>query len=90
MKLEKNNGEYLLYEGKLPPHGTDYASIAKFFPTIHEFLGENSVAMAIVESEADLAVMHLSHHQISGVYSAEHFMHGSNYMDGKYYLPSGA
>ncbi len=90
LRLENGRGGALIYEGELQPQGTDFAPVDQFFPQLTDVLGEQPVAMAVIESEADLAVMHLSYHQKSGVYSAEHFMASTSYHEGKYYSPCGA
>jgi hypothetical protein len=55
-----------------------------------EFLKPGGIGLAFVESEGDLAVMHLSHHEVSGVYSAEHFMPSVNYRAGNFYSCCGS
>lgn len=90
VRLFNSRGEALVYSGTLAPHATDYGRVDLFFPSAEEFLGPSGIGVASVESKADLAVMHLSHHETSGVYSAEHFMASVNYHDAKTYTCCGA
>ena len=88
--LENGRGEALIYHGAIAPQASDFVPIDQFFPDVADFLGEQQFAMAVIESEADLAVMHLSHNKNSGVYSAEHFMASASYHEGLTYNPCGA
>jgi len=88
--LENGRGDSLRYEGRVGPQATDYGPIDFFFPSIEAFLGDQSVGMALVESESDLAIMHLTHHQVSGAYSAEHFMDAGSRFEGTYYPSCGS
>jgi hypothetical protein len=90
IRLFNSRGEAISYEASLGPHGTDHESIDRFFPSAQEFLGPLGIGVASVESKADLAVMHFSEHQVSGVISAEHFLASVNYQDGEYYTSCGA
>ena len=90
IRLFNASGEELVYQGALGPQATDYRPVDSFFPSAEEFLAPSGIGVASVESTADLAVMHLSHHKVSGVYSAEHFMASANVHDGKTYTSCGA
>jgi hypothetical protein len=85
LKLHNRRGETLQVEGDLALQATDYGRVAKFFPAVSEFPGQDAIFMATIDSPADLAVMQLTEHERSGVYSAEHFMASGSYHDGKYY-----
>ena len=91
IRLFNSHGDSpLCYHGTLAPHATDFGPIDQFFPSAKEFLAPEGLGVASVESTADLAVMHFSEHQSSGVFSAEHFLASVNYQDGKYYTSCGA
>jgi hypothetical protein len=90
LRLENGNGDFLVYEGTIPPQGTMYKSTRELFPTIAEFLGEQPVALMVVETTADLASMHLTCHQTSGVYAAEHFLPTYTLHNGELYSPCGS
>ena len=90
VRLENGSGDSLLYEGSVGPQATDYGPIDFFFPLIGAFLADQPVGMALVESESDLAIMHLTHHQVSGAYSAEHFMDAGSKFEGTYYPGCGS
>jgi hypothetical protein len=90
VRLENGRGDSLLYEGSVGPQATDYGPIDFFFPSIGVFLANQPNGMAIVESESDLAIMHLTHHQVSGAYSAEHFMDAGSRLEGTYYPSCGS
>lgn len=90
LRLENGEGETLVHEGRLPPHGTAFGSVDAFFPAVREFLGSQAVGLAVVESQSDLAIMHLSYHQASDVWSAEHFLSTPTYHAGKYYSKCGS
>jgi hypothetical protein len=90
LRLENGAGETLLHEGRVGPQATDYGPIDLFFPTITEFLAGQPVCSILVESESDLAIMHLTHHQVSGAYSAEHFMDAGSRLGGIYYASCGS
>lgn len=83
-------GDSLTFEGRLGPHATDYERIDRLFPSAPAFLGPAGIGVASVESTADLAVMHLSHHEASGAFSAEHFLPSINCKDGKAYACCGS
>ena len=80
------DGDVWAVEGTLPPHGTRVASIDELFPDrpagVH--------ALAIVESDFDLASMQLTRDARSGVVSAEHLMAVIAVEDGRQVLPAGA
>ena len=90
IRLFNSRGETLSYHGSLGPHATAFKPVGQFFPSAEEFLAPGGIGVASVESKADLAVMQFSEHQISGVFSAEHFLASANYQDGKYYTSCGA
>jgi hypothetical protein len=90
LRLEKGNGHYLACEGTIPPQGTMYKSISEIFPTIAEFLGDQPVGLVVVETTADLASMHLTRHQKSGVCAAEHFLPLPTHCNGEIYHPCGS
>ena len=83
-------GNVITYDGSLAPHATDVRPIEGYFPTAESFLGPTGIGIAVVESNADLAVMHLSHNQTSGVFSAEHFLASVNNHEGKQFTCCGA
>jgi hypothetical protein len=85
LKLHNRAGETLDYRGELAPQATDWGRIDKFFPGVDDFAGSDAIVMATVDSPADLAVMHLTEHERSGVFSAEHFMASGTYHEGQYY-----
>jgi hypothetical protein len=88
--LFNSRGESLEYTGSLAPNATDFETVSHFFPTVETFLAPGGIGVASVESQADLAVMHLSHHDVSGVFSAEHFLASANHRHGKQYVACGA
>ena len=90
IRLFNEGGESLTREGRLGPHATDYQRIDSLFPSADVFLGPSGIGIASIDSTADLAVMHLSHHQTSGVFSAEHFLPSLNYQDGKHFACCGS
>ncbi len=90
MRLENGSGDFLTYEGKLAPQATDFGPVQRFFPDATEFLNGQSMALVIVESRADLAIMHLSRHERSGVYAAEHFLPAPTRHAGKLHYPCGS
>lgn len=90
IRLVNERGESLTCEGRLGPHATSYQRIDALFPSADVFLQPSGIGIASIDSTADLAVMHLSRHQISGVFSAEHFLPSLNYQDGKQYACCGS
>jgi len=84
LKLHNSRGEFLVHHGNLAPQATDLGRIDEFFSGVSEFAGPDTILMATIESPADLAVMHLTEHQRSGVFSAEHFMGSGSFHEGKY------
>ena len=84
LKLRNSRGEFLEHHGNLAPQATDYGRVDQFFHGVAAFAGEDAILMATIESPSDLAVMHLTEHERSGVFSAEHFMASGSYRDGKY------
>lgn len=90
LRLENGRGEYLVYAGSIPPQGTVYQSIHELFPTIADFLGDQPVGLVVVETTADIASMHLTWHQHSGVYAAEHFLSTYTLHEGNLYVPCGS
>jgi len=78
------------YRGELAPQATDWGRIDRFFPGVSDFIGTDAIVMATIDSPADLAVMHLTEHQRSGVFSAEHFLASGTYHNGVYYKYCGA
>jgi len=90
LKLLNRRGESLEYHGDLAPQATDWGRIDKFFPRASEFAGSDAIVMATIDSPADLAVMHLTEHERSGVYSAEHFMASGSYHEGRYHWICGS
>jgi hypothetical protein len=90
LRLEKGDGDYLVYEGTIAPQGTMYKSISEIFPNIAEFLGDQPVGLVVVETTFDLASMHLTKHQKSGVCAAEHFLPLPTCYDGEIYRPCGS
>lgn len=89
IRLFNSRGEVTTCQGRLAPQATDFRSIDRYFPGVESFLGTMGVGLAVVESRADLAVMHLSHHRTSSVFSAEHFLASMNYHQGKQYRSCG-
>jgi hypothetical protein len=83
-------GESRECSGRLAPQATAFGPVESFFPGAEAFVGPEGVALASVESRADLAVMNLNRHKQSGAYSAEHFMADQVYKDGKYYMFCGS
>ena len=67
-------GEELTCTGTVGPNATVFEPIDRFFPDAREHMAGGTAAVVIVESPADLALMHFTRHQVSGVWSAEHFM----------------
>jgi hypothetical protein len=90
LRLYNARGEYLTLERTLAAHATAYDPIDALFPSAESFLRPSGIGVAVVESRADLAVMHLSHHQVSGVFSAEHFLPSVNYHNGQTYACCGS
>ena len=90
IKLFNSRGESIECTGSLGPNATDFDCVSHFFPTGETFLAPGGIGVASVESQADLAVMHLSQHDVSGVFSAEHFLASVNRHDGKQYASCGA
>jgi hypothetical protein len=90
IRLFNPSGDSLMFERSLGPQATDYERIDRLFPSAMEFLAPSGIGVASVESTADLAVMHLTHHQASGVFSAEHFLPSANDQDGKAYACCGS
>jgi hypothetical protein len=90
LRLENGRGEYLVCTGSIPAQGTVYQSIHELFPSIADFLGDQPVALVVVETTADLASMHLTWHQYSGVYAAEHFLPTYTLHEGNLYSPCGS
>ena len=90
LRLENGRGEYLVYEGSIPSQGTVYQSIHELFPTIADFLGDQPVGLVVVETTADIASMHLTWHQLSGVYAAEHFLPTHTLHEDNLYMPCGS
>lgn len=90
LRLENGRGDYLIHEGTIPPQGTLYQSVQELFPAIAEFLGQQPIGLVVVETTADLASMHLTWHQHSGVYAAEHFLPVVTLHDGQLYSPCGS
>jgi hypothetical protein len=90
IRLENGRGDYLVCEGTIPPQGTLYKATHELFPAIAEFLGDQPVGLVVLETPADLASMHLTHHQGSGVYAAEHFLPVYIRHDGDLYSPCGS
>jgi hypothetical protein len=90
LRLENGRGEFLLCEGTIPPQGTLYKAAHELFPSIADFLGEQSVALLVVETTADLASMHLTQHQVSGVYAAEHFLPTYTLHNDEFHSPCGS
>jgi hypothetical protein len=76
-------------EGTLAAHATAFGPLEQFFPDARSLLDEDGVGMLRIESEADLASIQLAHHQRSGAWSAEHFMAGALWFDGRYHYASG-
>jgi hypothetical protein len=74
LRLENRQGQPLIYQGSLPPQGTDFGAIADFFPTLDDFWSETGIGLVVIESQFDLACMHFSHNLASAVWSAEHFL----------------
>jgi hypothetical protein len=90
LKLYNRRGAFLEYHGDLAPQATDWGRIDRFFPRASEFAGADAILMATIDSPADLAVMHLTEHERSGVYSAEHFMASGSYHEGQYHWICGS
>jgi hypothetical protein len=90
LQLRNRRGETLDYRGDLAPQATDWGRIDQLFPNVSEFAGPDAIVMATIDSTADLAVMHLTEHQSSGVFSAEHFLASGTYHDGFYYKYCGS
>lgn len=90
LRLENARGEHQLMEGTLAAHATAFGPLERFFPDAHAVLGKDGIGMLRVESEADLASIQLARHQRSGAWSAEHFMAGALWFDGRYHYASGA
>ncbi len=90
LRLENGNGDFLVYEGTIPPQGTMYKATWELFPTIAEFLGDRPVALMVVETTADLASMQLTCHQTSGVYAAEHFLPTKTLHNDELHSPCGS
>jgi hypothetical protein len=72
--LRAPDGGFSSTTGVLPAHATRFASVYELFPNAAELLGELGVGWLVVESFADLALVQFTHHDASGVWSAEHFM----------------
>jgi hypothetical protein len=70
--LEDGAGKSLVHEATLPPHGTLFASVIELFPEARRLLGDRPGGVLVVESAFDLASMHFTLHEGSGVWSAEH------------------
>jgi hypothetical protein len=90
LTLHNTLGESLGYRGEIAANGTDYGRIDEFFGRAAEFAGSDGVMIATIDSPNDLAVMHLTGHERSGVYSAEHFLASGSYDDGQYDLMCGS
>jgi hypothetical protein len=90
IRLFNTRGDSLMFERSLGPQATDYERIDRLFPSAPDFLGPSGIGVASVESRADLAVMHLSRQQASGVVSAEHFLPSINCQNGKTYACCGS
>jgi hypothetical protein len=90
MRLENGRGESLLYEGTLAAQATDYYPIDFFFPQVEQFLGEQKVGLVVIESQADLAIVQLTKHYVSGVYAVEHFLPAPTVVHEKKYYPCGS
>jgi hypothetical protein len=85
LKLHNRPGEYLQREVDLGAQPTDYGRADKFFPEVSEFAGSDAILMPTIDTRSELAVMHLTEHERSGVHSAEHFMASGGYHEGRYY-----
>jgi hypothetical protein len=90
LKLHNRRGETIEYHGDLAPQATDWGRVDRFFPQVAGFMGSDSIVLATIDSPADLAVMHLTEHERSGVFSGEHFLTSGEYRDGLYYKYCGA
>ena len=90
LRLQKEDGESLSYCGAIPPQGTIYQPVTYFFPEIKDFLGDRKVALVVIETKGDIASMHLSHNQNSGVYGAEHFLPAPIYYQDRFHFPCGS
>jgi hypothetical protein len=90
IRLFNEQGDCLLLQRSLGPQATDYERIDHLFPLAEGFLGPSGIGVASVESRADLAVMHLTHQEASGVFSAEHFLPSLNYESGHVYTCCGS
>ena len=90
LKLHNRRGEFLEAQGDLAPQATDWGRVDKFFPGVSELAGSDGILMATIDSPADLAVMHLTEHERTGVYSAEHFMASGSYHEGRYHWICGS
>ena len=90
IKLVNCSGDERVHEANILPQGTLFFSLETFFEDVATFLGSSCVALLLIESQEDLAKVQITHHQKSGVYSAEHFMAGTSYHDGKRYWPTGS
>ncbi len=90
LHLESARGERQSMDGKLAAHATAFGPLEQFFPDAAALLGEDGVGMLRIESEADLASIQLARHRRSGAWSAEHFMAGGSWFEGRYHIASGA
>ncbi len=72
--LRAPDGRSSSVSGVLAPHATRFASVYELFPEAKDLLGELGVGWLVVESFEDLALVQFTHHDRSGVWSAEHFM----------------
>ncbi|MBT8484122.1 MAG: hypothetical protein KJO43_00995 [Phycisphaerae bacterium] len=83
-------GDELVATGRVGPQATVFAPIDELFPDVRAFLGEAPAAVVVVESTLDLALMHFTRHQRSGVWAAEHFMSISTKVDDAWEFPCGS
>jgi len=86
--LYNSLGEVLTQERDLAANATDGLRIDEIFPTAVDFLG--GVGVASIGSWSDLAVVAVTKHQESGVFSAEDFLASANYQEGDSFSSCGA